>query len=64
MDVLRPDNGVMMKFVMFDTEKNEEQNDGSYMVKDTENLNILEDAEMFETSEVIEDEEFIGATEY
>lgn len=64
MDVLRPDNGVMMKFVMFDTEKNEEQNDGSYMVKDTENLNILEDAEMFETSELVEEEDFIGATEY
>ena len=64
MDVLRPENGVMMKFVQFDVVENTEENDGSTMVKDTENLNLLDSAEMYKVSGE-EDEEFvIGATEY
>lgn len=64
MDVLRPENGVMMKFVQFDVVENTEENDGSTMVKDTENLNLLDNAEMYKVSGE-EDEEFvIGATEY
>lgn len=64
MDVLRPDNGVMMKFVQFDVEENTEENDGSTMVKDTENLNLLDDAEMYRVSGGDEEELVIGATEY
>lgn len=64
MNVLRPENGVMMKFVQFDVEENTEENDGSTMIKDTENLNLLDEAEMYKVSGG-EDEEFvIGATEY
>ena len=64
MNVLRPENGIMMKFVQFDVEENTEENDGSTMIKDTENLNLLDDAEMYKVSGG-EDEEFvIGATEY
>ena len=35
------------------------------MVKGTENLNLLDDAEMFKVSSVVdEDDSYIGATEY
>lgn len=64
MKVLRPDNGVMMKFVQFDVEENIEENDGSTMVKNTENLNLLDDAEMYKVSGGEEEELIIGATEY
>ena len=64
MDVLRPDNGVMMKFVQFDVVDNDEENDGSTMVKDTENLNLLDDAEMYKVSGGEDEELVIGATEY
>ena len=64
MDVLRPDNGVMMKFVQFDVADNDEENDGSTMVKDTENLNLPDDAEMYKVSGGEDEELVIGATEY
>lgn len=64
MSVLRPDNGVMMKFVQFDVQENTEENDGSTMVKDTENLNLLDSAEMYKVSGEDEEELVIGATEY
>lgn len=64
MDVLRPDNGIMMKFVQFDVVENEEENDGSTMVKDTENLNLLDDAEMYKVNGEDDEELVIGATEY
>lgn len=64
MDVLRPENGIMMKFVQFDVEENTEENDGSTMVKDTENLNLLDDAEMYKVSGEDDEELIIGATEY
>ena len=64
MNVLRPENGVMMKFVQFDVEENTEENDGSTMIKDTENLNLLDDAEMYKVSGGEEEEFVIGATEY
>ena len=64
MKVLRPDNGIMMKFVQFDVEENTEENDGSTMVKNTENLNLLDDAEMYKISGGEEEELIIGATEY
>ena len=65
MTVLRPDDGVMMRFVQYDVVENTEENDGSTMVKNTENLNLLDDAELFRvTSEGKEDEDAIGATEY
>jgi hypothetical protein len=63
--VLRPDDKVMVRLIQYDVVDNEEQNDGSTMVKDTENLDILDDAELFKTSfdgEV--DKDAIGATEY
>lgn len=63
--VLRPDDGVMVKLIQYDVVENEEENDGSTMVKDTENLNLLDDAEMFKVSaEGNDDNEAIGATEY
>lgn len=63
--VLRPDSGVMMSFIQYDVVENEEENDGSTMVKNTENLNLLDDAELFKVSaEGGEDEAYIGATEY
>ena len=34
--VLRPDDGVMVKLIQYDVVENEEENDGSTMVKDTE----------------------------
>lgn len=63
--VLRPDDGVMVKLIQYDVVENVEENDGSTMVKNTENLNLLEDAEMFKVSDVVEDTDIaIGATEY
>lgn len=63
--VLRPDDGIMMKLVQYDVVENTEENDGSTMVKNTENLNLLDDAEMFKVnSDYKEEETFIGATEY
>lgn len=65
MTVLRPDDGVMVRFIQYDVVENEEENDGSTMVKDTENLNLLDDAELFKVSaEGTDDESAIGATEY
>jgi hypothetical protein len=65
MTVLRPDDGVMVRFIQYDVVENEEENDGSTMVKDTENLNLLDDAELFKVTSVGEDDEdAIGATEY
>ena len=65
MTVLRPDDGIMMKLVQYDVIDNTEENDGSTMVKDTENINLLDDAEMFKVSaEGDDDNEAIGATEY
>jgi hypothetical protein len=65
MTVLRPDDGVMVRFIQYDVVENEEENDGSTMVKDTENLNLLDDAELFKVTSVDEnDEDAIGATEY
>jgi hypothetical protein len=63
--VLRPDDGIMMKLVQYDVVDNTEENDGSTMVKDTENLNLLDDAEMFKVNADSEDDTtYIGATEY
>lgn len=63
--VLRPDDGVMVKLVQYDVVDNTEENDGSTMVKDTENLNLLDDAEMFKVNADAEDDmTYIGATEY
>ena len=65
MTVLRPDDGIMIKFIQYDVIENEEENDGSTMVKNTENLNLLDDAELYRVDTVTADEEdFIGATEY
>lgn len=64
MDVLRPESGVMMKFVQFDVEENTEEDDGSTMVKNTENLNLLDNAEMYKVSGEEDEELVIGATEY
>ena len=63
--VLRPDDVIMMKLVQYDVVDNTEENDGSTMVKDTENLNLLDDAEMFKVNADSEDDTtYIGATEY
>ena len=64
MDVLRPESGNMMEFIQFDVENNEVQGDGSDMVKDTEDLNLVDDAEMFRTAGETDEELVIGATEY
>lgn len=65
MKVLRPEDGVMVRFIQYNVVENEEENDGSTMVEDTENLNLLDDAELFRVSaDSKEDEEAIGATEY
>ena len=65
MTVLRPDDGKMVRLVSYDVVENEEENDGSTMVKGTENLNLLDDAELFKISDdSVEDESFIGATEF
>lgn len=63
--VLRPENGSMMQFIQYNVVENTEENDGSTMVKGTENLNLLDDAELFKVStEGAIDETYIGATEY
>ena len=63
--VLRPEDGVMVKFIQYNVVENEEENDGSTMVKDTENLNLLDDAELFKVSaDGAAEEDAIGATEY
>lgn len=63
--VLRPDNGCMMQFIQYDVVENTEENDGSTMVKNTENLNLLDDAELFKVStEGADEDAYIGATEY
>ena len=55
----------MVRLVSYDVIENEEENDGSTMVKGTENLNLLDDAELFKISDDSEeDESFIGATEF
>lgn len=65
MTVLKPDDGVMMRLVQYDVVENKAENDGSTMVKNTENLNLLDDAELYRVDTVTADEEdFIGATEY
>jgi len=65
MKVLRPDDGVMVRFIQYNVVENEEENDGSTMVAGTENLNLLDDAELFRVSaDGKEDEDAIGATEY
>ena len=65
MEVLRPEDGVMVRLVQYNVVENEEENDGSKMVKNTENLNLLDDAELFKVSGEADDEDiFIGATEY
>lgn len=64
MDVLRPESGNMMEFIQFDVEDNEVQGDGSDMVKDTEDLNLVDDAEMYRTGDGTDEELVIGATEY
>ena len=65
MTVLRPDDGKMVRLVSYDVVENEEENDVSTMVKGTENLNLLDDAELFKISDdSVEDESFIGATEF
>lgn len=65
MTVLRPDDGVMVKFIQYNVVENEEENDGSTMVTDTENLNLLDDAELFKVStDSADDDSAIGATEY
>lgn len=64
-EVLRPDNGIMMELIQYDVVENEEENDGSTMVKGTENLNLLDDAELFKVSaEGKKEDAYIGATEY
>lgn len=63
--VLRPEDGVMVRFIQYNVVENEEENDGSTMVQDTENLNLLDDAELFKVSADGEAEkDAIGATEY
>ena len=65
MTVLKPDDGVMVRFIQYDVVENSEENDGSTMVKGTENLNLLDDAELYRVDTAISDEEtYIGATEY
>lgn len=55
----------MMQFIQYDVVDNEEENDGSTMVKGTENLNLLDEAELFKVStESAEEDAYIGATEY
>lgn len=65
LQVLRPEDGVMVRFIQYDVVENEVENDGSFMVKNTENLNLLDDAELFKVSaEGADTFEAIGATEY
>lgn len=62
--VLRPDDGIMMKLTQYDVEENKEQNDGSTMVKDTENENILDDAELYKLGDADDIDLVIGSDEY
>lgn len=63
--VLRPDDGIMVRFVQYDVVENEEENDGSTMVVGTENLNLLDDAELYKVGGASDDSDsYIGATEY
>ena len=63
--VLRPDDGVMVRFVQYNVIENEAENDGSTMVVGTENLNLLDSAELFKVGGAHSEEEtYIGATEY
>lgn len=63
--VLRPEDGVMVRFIQYNVVENEEENDGSTMVQDTENLNLLDDAELFKVSaDGDAEKDAIGATEY
>lgn len=65
LSVLRPEDGKMVKLIQYDVVENTEERDGSHMVKDTENLNLLDDAEMYRVNpDAKEDEDAIGATEY
>lgn len=65
LDLLRPADGKMLKFVQYEVIENTEQGDGSKMVKGTENLDLVEDAELFKVKNVGNlDEAFIGADEY
>lgn len=65
MEVLRPDDGIMLRLVQYNVVENKEENDGSKMVRNTENLDLLDGAELFKVSGGVEDEEFfVGATEY
>ena len=65
MTVLRPEDGVMVRFIQYNVVENKEENDGSTMVENTENLNLLDDAELFRVSaDGKDDEDAIGATEY
>lgn len=65
LSVLRPEDGKMVKLIQYDVVENTEERDGSTMVKDTENLNLLDDAEMYRVNpDAKEDEDAIGATEY
>lgn len=65
LEVLRPDDGVMVRFIQYNVVENEEENDGSTMVKNTENLNLLDSAELFKVNSIIEDDKnIIGATEF
>lgn len=65
MDVQRPENGEMVKFVQFETVENTEENDGSTMIVGTENLNLLDEAELYKVDGEDEGETIaIGATEY
>lgn len=65
MTVLRPENRIMMKINEYEVVDNEEENDGSTMVKNTKNINLLDEAKMFKvnTSDT-EETVFIGETEY
>lgn len=65
LEVLRPEDGVMVRLIQYNVVENEEENDGSTMVKDTENLNLLDSAELFKVNnEETEEETAIGATEF
>lgn len=63
--VLRPDDGVMLRLIQYNVVENEEENDGSTMVENTENLKLLDDAELYKVGGVADgDVDYIGATEY
>lgn len=65
LDLLRPADGKMLKFVQYEVIENTEQGDGSKMVKGTENLDLLETADLFKVKNAGKvDEAFIGADEY